>query len=71
MQESELGFFRKAYKKNETAFVYALCAMHEKTGSKYSVAWVKYDNKIKRCVFTYKGKKLIFDWADFFVHHRL
>lgn len=65
--ESEPGYFRKTYNEYENEWVQALCSIHKETGSKYSVAWVKYDDDtVTRCVFTYKGKKLIFDRMDFF-----
>ena len=65
--EAELGYLRKTYKTSENGSVSALCAIHEETDSKYSVAFVDHGGRVTRCVFTYKkGGKLIYDRMDFF-----
>lgn len=65
--EKECGYFRKTYKENENDSVAAICAIHKKSGTKYSVAWLDFGDDFQtRCVFTYKGGKLIYDRMDFF-----
>ena len=64
--ESELGYLRKTYKSDEDDAIAALCAIHKETGSKYSIAWKSYDNRITRYMFTYKSGNLIIDRMDFF-----
>ena len=65
--EAEVGYLRKNYKASENESVAALCAIHEETGSVYSVAFVDHGERVTRCVFTYKkGGKLIYDRMDFF-----
>lgn len=65
--EAEVGYLRKTYKASENESVAALCAIHEETGSVYSVAFVDHGERVTRCVFTYKkGGKLIYDRMDFF-----
>ena len=64
--ESEIGYFRKTYKENETEDIAALCEAMKSCGANYGVAWLDFGSRVTRCVFTYKGGKLTYDRMDFF-----
>lgn len=64
--ESEIGYFRKTYKENETEDIAALCEAMKSCGATYGVAWLDFGSRVTRCVFTYKGGKLTYDRMDFF-----
>lgn len=64
--ESEIGYFRKTYKEDETEEIAALCDAMKSCGAKYGVAWLDFGSRVTRCVFTYKSGKLTYDRMDFF-----
>ena len=64
--ESEIGYFRKTYKENETEDIAALCEAMKSCGATYGVAWLDFGSRVTRCVFTYKSGKLTYDRMDFF-----
>ncbi len=64
--ESEIGYFRKTYKEDETEEIAALCDAMKSCGAMYGVAWLDYGSRVTRCVFTYKSGKLTYDRMDFF-----
>ena len=64
--ESDIGYFRKTYKADESEDIADICEAMKSCGAKYGVAWVDYGNRVTRCVFTYKGGKLTYDRMDFF-----
>ena len=64
--ESDIGYFRKTYKADESKDIADICEAMKSCGAKYGVAWVDYGNRVTRCVFTYKGEKLTYDRMDFF-----
>jgi len=64
--ESDIGYFRKTYKADESEDIADICEAMKSCGAMYGVAWVDYGNRVTRCVFTYKGGKLTYDRMDFF-----
>ena len=64
--ENELGYGSVWHNEDESADIYTLCNVMEESGFKYGVAYVNFDKRIRRYVFTYKKGKLRNSFMDFF-----